>query len=197
MNAHVVQFHNRQEMLMRLVTPGSAILEIGVFRGTFAKFLRSLSPRELHLVDPFSGVLCSGNADGVYVQGINGDDAFDEVVAMFQYDKVVQIHRDWSPAALLLFPDEHFDVIYIDGDHTYEGVRDDLSEAFKKTKDGGLLCGHDYEVNPSKCPFPYAFGVRRAVDEFCTSHNQTIAALGNDGYVSYAIRVNKSKNTDL
>jgi len=51
------------------------------------------------------------------------------------------------------------DFVYIDADHSYEGVRRDLGAWFGKVREGGVLAGHDYE-HPQ---FP---GVQRAVDEF-------------------------------
>ena len=51
--------------------------------------------------------------------------------------------------------------------------------------------GHDYEMNMDKANTRYNFGVKRAVDEFCKEHNQEIIAKGNDGCVSFCIKVKK------
>jgi hypothetical protein len=82
-------------------------------------------------------------------------------------------------------------MIYIDADHSYEGVMVDLANAAKVIKDGGLIMGHDYDHNPAKNTKEYPFGVRRAVDEFCQMHGQAIEAVGMDGCVSFAIRYSK------
>jgi hypothetical protein len=87
---------------------------------------------------------------------------------------------------------EKFDFIYIDGDHEYEGCKKDLLEAYKKVKNGGWLMGHDYEMNMNKANTVYNFGVRKAVDEFCKEFSQIIYAMGNDGCVSYAIKIIKA-----
>lgn len=187
-------FETREDMMKHIVQPGSRILEVGVFRGGFAKFLRSLDPAKLHLIDPFEGNLCSGNADGVNIEFIDGEEAYREVRDMFRDDERVHIHRDWSPKALEQFPDDYFHVGYIDGDHTYEGARKDLEASFRKVRDGGYICGHDYDRNPRKCPYEYSFGVRRAVREFTADKKQKIQYLGLDGYISFAIRVDKCKN---
>ena len=52
------------------------------------------------------------------------------------------------------------DVVYIDGLHTYEGVKADIPAWLPKLKQGGFLCGHDYQ---SKFQ-----GVIDAVNEFKT-----------------------------
>jgi hypothetical protein len=51
------------------------------------------------------------------------------------------------------------DFVYIDADHSYEGVHRDLCTWYEKVRNGGIIGGHDYgHVN-----FP---GVARAIDEF-------------------------------
>lgn len=51
------------------------------------------------------------------------------------------------------------DFVYIDADHSYEGVHRDLCLWYEKIRTGGIIGGHDYgHVN-----FP---GVARAIDEF-------------------------------
>lgn len=40
-----------------------------------------------------------------------------------------------------------FDLIFIDGDHTYNSVRRDILEAMPMVRDGGLLCGDDFEMS--------------------------------------------------
>jgi hypothetical protein len=56
-----------------------------------------------------------------------------------------------------------FDFIYIDANHSYEEVREDLRLWFPKVKLGGIIGGHDYGFSA----FP---GVKQAVDEFCAKH---------------------------
>lgn len=42
------------------------------------------------------------------------------------------------------YEDKSFDVIYIDGDHKRIPLMKDLQNAKKLIKDGGFICGHDY-----------------------------------------------------
>jgi len=51
-----------------------------------------------------------------------------------------------------------FDMVFLDGDHDYETVLDDISTWSGLLDVNGLLCGHDYA---DRCP-----GVKRAVEEF-------------------------------
>jgi hypothetical protein len=54
------------------------------------------------------------------------------------------------------------DVIYIDGNHSYEFIKEDIKTWWEKIPEGGVLAGHDYS---SAWP-----DVKRAVDEFLLSH---------------------------
>lgn len=54
--------------------------------------------------------------------------------------------------------DGSLDIVFIDGDHTYEGCRADILAWRSKVRPGGWLTGHDYRWDA----FP---GVRQAVDE--------------------------------
>lgn len=51
---------------------------------------------------------------------------------------------DSSQNAAKIFDDNFFDVVYIDADHSYEAVKNDLFSYFDKVKARGFLCGHDY-----------------------------------------------------
>jgi hypothetical protein len=56
------------------------------------------------------------------------------------------------------------DFVFVDADHSYEGCKQDIEAWYPKLKDGGLLCGHDYE----RLKYPRE-GVKRAVDEFAAA----------------------------
>jgi hypothetical protein len=51
------------------------ICEIGVFKGEFSKFIfDEINPKELHLIDIFEGMMCSGDKDGNDVVWVNLND---------------------------------------------------------------------------------------------------------------------------
>ncbi|GAI57889.1 unnamed protein product [marine sediment metagenome] len=64
-----------------------------------------------------------------------------------------------SADAVNLIPD-NLDFVYIDGNHAYEFVKEDIKNYWPKVKKGGVFGGHDY-YNLSK-----AREVKKAVDEF-------------------------------
>jgi hypothetical protein len=58
------------------------------------------------------------------------------------------------------------DFVFIDGWHSYEGVKQDIEAWYSLVKHGGYLCGHDYQHNLA---FP-KFNVKQAVDEAVDRH---------------------------
>ena len=72
-------------------------------------------------------------------------------------DRVTQIRLDSVEAAQLI--NEPLDFVYIDGDHSYEGIRADLEAWFPLVREGGIIAGHDY----GQPAFP---GVKAAADHF-------------------------------
>jgi hypothetical protein len=143
---------DRAELLRTCLPKRGIVAEVGTDKGDFAlMILRLSSPAELHIIDKTFG---SFRRD-VFASGIERG--------------TVQLHEADSVAALRRFPDGHFDWIYIDGDHSYEGVRRDIDEAKKKVKPGGMLVLNDYTFWSHR-EF-MAYGVVQAVNEFCLAED--------------------------
>jgi SAM-dependent methyltransferase len=62
-----------------------------------------------------------------------------------------------------------FDLVWLDGDHDYEDVRDDIQAYRPLMAERSVLAGHDYDPT-----FP---GVIRAVDEFCPGFKRGPASI--------------------
>src|SRR5262249_7026223 len=60
----------------------------------------------------------------------------------------LQVMKMDSVEASQKFPDKYLDMVFIDGDHTYEGVYKDIASWLPKCR--GLLCGHDSNLEPVK-----------------------------------------------
>ena len=170
-----------------------SVAEIGTFRGDFAAtLLDQLRPSCLTLVDPWAGDVVSGDQDGNDVRVYRGEDLYNTVAGRFAAEiasgKVRMIRKFSNQVTSDEIPRQSLDLLYIDGDHSYEGVKSDLQLALEWVRPGGWICGHDYEMNMTKTRNVYDFGVKRAVDEFCNSHGFRVRALLRDGCVSFAIR---------
>lgn len=140
---------NRLALLDRL-PKGAVIAEIGVDRGDFSlEILRRCAPEKLHLFD-------------MDMTRLQNRDVL-EVIA--QRASPVKLHAGDSSTNLRKVPDGYFDVIYIDADHAYEGVKRDIDAAVPKLKPQGVLIFNDYCVWSATSMFHC--GVARAVHEFC------------------------------
>jgi hypothetical protein len=73
---------------------------------------------------------------------------------------VVNPIRKPSVEAAKLYEDQSLDFVFLDADHSYKSVTEDLNAWFPKLKPGAIFAGHDFN-NP-------LFGVREAVENFFT-----------------------------
>lgn len=81
-------------------------------------------------------------------------------------DKVT-VYRITSNDAVKLLKDK-YDFIYIDGLHTYEGVKEDIINYQPLVKEGGVIGGHDYGTTHR-----HLLGVTKAVDEMFGNPDNT------------------------
>lgn len=62
-----------------------------------------------------------------------------------------EVRRGESDEILPALPAGAFDIVYIDGDHSYAQVTKDIANAKPLVRDGGLICGDDLEVLHNEC----------------------------------------------
>jgi hypothetical protein len=125
------------------------ICEIGVNRGEFLFVLASSSPDHLVGVDVWDRYDKDAYKTMPFYYEVFPHDmnkAWRESVQQwagklsFKTDIIV----DFSVEAAKQFEDGYFDFIYIDADHTYDGVTADLKAWYPKVRKGGMIAGHDY-----------------------------------------------------
>lgn len=68
-------------------------------------------------------------------------------------------------AELLDDGSERFDTVFVDGDHSYEGVTKDLLAVLPRLLPGALVLVHDYFNRRNDDPADERYGVRKAMDE--------------------------------
>jgi len=116
-------------------------VEIGVNRGKHAEeLLKGLDFKKLYLVD-----IWDKRAYYIKHGGILTDEKmYQYVLRTFKDNDKVEIIRKCSVEAAPQFEDESLDFAYIDADHSYEAVIDDINAWYPKVRERGVLCGHDY-----------------------------------------------------
>jgi predicted O-methyltransferase YrrM len=132
------------------------MIEIGSFVGE-STVLFAQSFKEVIAIDPF----------------LEGYDDEDPTSKLFDFDNVYQTYLDritvysniqtivdTSDNAVKELVGKQFDFVYIDGLHTYEGVKTDIVNYLPLVKTGGVIGGHDYTDK-----IPHLVGVYNAVNE--------------------------------
>jgi hypothetical protein len=162
--------------LLRRMPKGSVCAEVGVYKGQFSEhILKIVRPARLYLIDPWYYETSVAYERTWYggKTGVNQahmDSLYESVRRKFAReiaDGTVVIVRAKSADALRSFPPGLLDWAYIDGNHSYEFVREDLELCLRAVKPGGFLAGDDYHLNGW-----WGDGVTRAVDEMravCTT----------------------------
>jgi len=95
------------------------------------------------------------------------------------------IWRMTSEEAAKIMPDKTLDFCYIDADHSYDGVIQDLELWIPKIKSGGIICGHDFitdgEYYDEKGNLVGVFGVEKAVLEYSEKNNWKLHITAENG----------------
>jgi predicted O-methyltransferase YrrM len=183
----------KRDQLVKCLPSGIAA-EIGVATGDFSKIiLKNNRPKKLYLIDAWSN-FDLGYEDGNMVSSEDQIFRYNLVIEKFKSFNNVQIVKNKSIQALESFPNNYFDWVYIDADHSFTGCYNDLLAALPKVKDDGFICGHDYLANGFVRD---GFGVNEAVHEFIKNYDLELAFLTEEKeYKSYVIcRTKKNANS--
>ena len=173
-SAPVTENDRRGPLLDKLPQRGICA-EVGVWKGQFSqRILSRLEPRELQLVDPWT--FCPQFPDRWYGGAAaksqeEMDQIFSQVVKRFQAFPQVKVVRSPSVLAAKSFPDNYFDWVYIDGDHSFDDVLSDLRAWAPKIRRGGHLAGDDFNWRDEDM----VFSVRNAVLAFANERRLPIA----------------------
>ena len=120
-----------------------SVVEIGSWKGKSTHALLSGCKGIVYSVEPF---------DGKMTKDITGEEQYKEFIKNVGHFKNLKSYKDYSKNVAKEFKDK-VDMVFIDGDHKYESVKEDIKLWLPKTNK--LICGHDYQGED----------VRRAVNE--------------------------------
>ena len=159
-------------------------VEVGTFKGSFSNQIMNNWSGTLYMVDvwrPLESGYDDSSNHGRYDGGVYTDAM--ENIKGFE-DRAIMV-RATSEIAADMFNDNSLDFVYIDANHAYDYVVQDIELWYPKVKKGGFICGHDYlgldwyddpnysDNNKDKFiwgtdgTYMGVFGVNPAVDEFC------------------------------
>ena len=131
--------------------------EVGVRRGRYSKALCEANPElKLFCVDPWEE--CQEGKYTTEKQNKLYDYAVDNLK-----DCNVTIIRKRSLDAVDDFKDGELDFVFIDGDHKFDAVMQDIIRWRPKVRVGGVVAVHDYYLGE--------VGVFHAVEAYVRSHN--------------------------
>ena len=131
----------------------NTLVEVGVHDGrNAAEMLYHLTPQKFWLIDPWSSNYPAGYAGNTQN---DWDELYNKVKDRFSLFNHVEIIREPSDRAVLLVP-AGLDMVYLDADHAYDSISEDIKLWWPKVRAGGILAGDDYSYDT----------VAKAVDEF-------------------------------
>lgn len=127
-------------------------VEIGTYKGENAlSILTELNIEKIYLIDPYNN----------YSEYKDINDAENEARKRLQkYNHKIKWVKMFSDDAIKFIKDK-LDFVYIDGNHSYNIVKEDINNYYQLLDKGGILAGHDITS--------YS-GVVQAVIEFCSEN---------------------------
>lgn len=137
--------------------------EIGIWRGAFTFYLLNNLPgiEKYHCIDLWKHY--DDHTKTLEPKGKIANADMDKIYEIFKlktkkFGSKISIYRMKSVNAAELIADDSLDFIFIDANHAYEYVKEDIKIWFPKVKNGGIISGHDYGDT--------RFGVTEAVNEY-------------------------------
>ena len=171
----ILDLTDRDTLLQSLPKSYQAGIEIGVWQGWYTAKMIQYTSMKITAIDPWIATDSYEDADHRapdFEPAKVGPDGLLWQEARYIYTINIlnkfprprwDVLRSYSNRAVYFFEDNSLDFVYIDGEHSYEAVSDDIACWWPKVKSGGVMAGYDYnETNP---------GTKQAVNEFAKGNN--------------------------
>lgn len=154
-------FQDLYDLAVDEASDGANFLEVGCWLGKSTCYLadcirKSGKNIRLSVIDTFKGV--EGDELQTLLTPFGGSVrlAFEANLKAAGFFNLVTMIEENSRTAHRHFAPSSLEFVFIDGDHSYQGIRQDVLNFRPKVKPGGILAGHDYRNSAD---------VKRAVDE--------------------------------
>ena len=139
--------------------------EVGVAEGVFSEYLlRTWRCSLFYSIDPWRDFADEADRGAADDAQIIQDVRYVRTIRRLQpFGPRSVIWRATSSEAASLTPEQSLDFCYVDANHEYAAVAQDIALWWDKVHPGGVLGGHDYIADGT---YPFGvFGVQRAVKE--------------------------------
>lgn len=168
-------FEQRGSAVLKRLPVNAVAAEIGVLRGFMSEYLLRNHPTlELFMVDNWQ---TAENQPAHYRATGDVHANHTDPVRVASHRREAEGRAQQYPERAIIFPvpsveaartigDGSLDLVFIDADHSYEGVKADLAAWVPKVKAGGWIGGHDYSNTDPAYDFS---GVDRAVNEWASA----------------------------
>lgn len=144
-------------------------VEVGTEQGKYAKVLCEENPGvKLYCVDPW--LAYPGYREHVTQEKLDG---FYQITKDLLAPYDAELIRKTSTGAAKDFEDGSLDFVYIDANHEFIHVVEDLAAWVPKVRKGGIVSGHDYIRKKNM-----NFGVVEAVDGYTKAYDFELVVLG-------------------
>lgn len=146
------------ELMRELKLPMIAA-EIGVASGLFSRDLLEQGIELLYSVDAWTKLDQKG--DGGFPQSWHDENYRSTIELLRKFKEKPIILKGVSNEMAKKVADNTLGLLYLDGDHSYEGVMKDLHSWYDKVVKGGIIASHDFLNEDYK--------VKEAFTDFCIS----------------------------
>jgi len=139
--------------------------EIGVASGYYSAILCQKNPKlKLYCIDPWLKYYDYKDFANPKTF-ISMEDKAKKLLSKYN----TTIIKKFSIDAVKDFKDGELDFVFIDGNHSYKYVKEDIEIWTPKVRKGGIVSGHDYYKTKAG-----NVGVIQAVDEYVKEHGYTL-----------------------
>lgn len=139
-------------------------VELGVEQGLHARLLCTENP-QAHIIGIDAWQAYNGYRDHVSQEKM--DRLYFKAVERLAPFKNIELRREYSMDAVEYFEDGELDFVYIDGNHEFLYIAQDVAKWSKKVRSGGIVSGHDYK----RLRGNYKCHVKDVVQAFMYSHD--------------------------
>ena len=143
---------------VNLAADNSKIVEVGCWKGKSAAYMAVEIINSKKKIDFYCVDTWEGSEEHHLDQYVQNNSLYELFLSNIEPVKhIIKQIRKTSIEASKDFEDNSLDIVFIDANHSYEAVKEDILHWMPKIKKNGIMAGHDYH--------PTWSGVIQAVNE--------------------------------